>query len=551
MISPDEISDPGLADYAGVLRRRKATILLCTVLVVGAAIGASWLQKAVYAARAKVLLQPRSTDALFNPSTGQRNDPARAVDTEIQVVKSEPVRAAVRAKLGVTPGISASSVGQTDVIQLVAESRRPAEAARVANAYANAYIDFRRKQAVDDLLAASQEIQAKVGGLQQQIDDLDGQVDRALPNAQAALRQDLAPQKEALVKQQAAFKERLDQVQVDAALTTGRAQLVASAATPRAPVRPKPVRSGVLGLIAGLALGIVLAFVAERLDDSAKTKHDVEQATGGLPVVGIIPTEPGWKRKGDARVVSLTEPRSAAAEAYRTVRTSIQFLGVERPIRSLQVTSPNAEEAKTTTVANLGVVLSSAGQRVLIVCCDLRRPRVHEFFGLDNSVGLTSVLVGRTPVSGAVQAVPGQRRLSLLASGPLPPNPAELLASARTGDVLAALESQFDVLLVDSPPVLPVTDALVVSRRVDATLLACFGRATTRKDIRRAVELLAQVDAPLVGAILSGASVESTYGYAYSYAAAASPLDEADASDGSDGHKNERDDARRAAELAL
>jgi capsular exopolysaccharide synthesis family protein len=154
---------------------------------------------------------------------------------------------------------------------------------------------------------------------------------------------------------------------------------------------------------------------------------------------------------------------------------------------------------------------------VIIVCCDLRRPRIHEFFGLDNDTGFTSVLLGKVPVSAALQKVPGQARLFVMASGPLPPNPSELLSSKRTIEVLTSLQAEADIVLIDSPPVLPVTDALVISGRVDATILVCVSGATTRKDAARAVELLDQVDAPLVGTVLNGVSAANTYGYGGQY----------------------------------
>ncbi|MCA1844272.1 MAG: CpsD/CapB family tyrosine-protein kinase, partial [Actinobacteria bacterium] len=163
------------------------------------------------------------------------------------------------------------------------------------------------------------------------------------------------------------------------------------------------------------------------------------------------------------------------------------------------------------------VALSSAGDRVVLVCCDLRRPRIHEFFGLSNKAGFTSVLLGELPLPVAIQAVPGHDRLTLLASGPLPPNPSELLSSRRTAEVLAALQDHADFVLIDSTPVLPVTDALVLSGRVDATLLVCAAEHTTGKDFARAVELLRQVDAPLVGTVFNGVAQESTYGYANRY----------------------------------
>jgi non-specific protein-tyrosine kinase len=181
------------------------------------------------------------------------------------------------------------------------------------------------------------------------------------------------------------------------------------------------------------------------------------------------------------------------------------------------VTSPSAAEGKTTTLANLSVALAQAGQRVVVSCCDLRRPRIHDFFGLDNAVGLTSVLLGELPISAALQPVPGVKNLWVLASGPLPPNPSELLSSSRTAEVMATLHGHADVVLVDSPPVLPVTDAVVLSSRVDAVLLIATVGVTTGKALRRALEMLNQVDAPVIGTVLNGTTGDGSYGYGYQY----------------------------------
>ena len=239
--------------------------------------------------------------------------------------------------------------------------------------------------------------------------------------------------------------------------------------------------------------------------------------------LAMIPSVGGWKAKDEAKVVSILEPSSVAAEAYRTLRTSIQFLGVDRPLRSLHVTSANAEEGKTTTLANLGVALARAGARVVIVCSDLRRPRIHEMFGLTNKVGFTSVLLGEVSLAQALQKVPGVERLYLLASGPFPPNPSELLQSRRAAEVFEHLKSDGNFLLIDSPPILPVTDGLVLAKRVDGTVMVCAASRTGRKEFARAVEMLQQVDAPVIGAVLNGVTEESGYGYKYRYYAPDQP----------------------------
>ncbi|MDQ2826588.1 MAG: polysaccharide biosynthesis tyrosine autokinase [Actinomycetota bacterium] len=486
-----------LRDYLRVLKRRKVPIILVTFFVVVIALAASYVQTPIYSATAQVLLQARNTAFLFDPSGGIRADPARAVLDEILVIQSEPVRTMVRTQIGSAPPVSAGPVGQTNAINVSAESTDPSAAAKVANAYVNAYIEYRRKQVIDDTLAASQQIQTKIGDLQKQIDT-------AAP-----------AQKESLVSAQALFKQKLDELQVGSAIQAGGAQLVTSASAPATPVRPTPKKNGIIALIGGLLLGVGVAFLLDYLDDSVKNKEDLASATSGLPVIGLIPVVSDWREQTEAQVVSLSAPKSPPAEAYRTLRTALQFLALEHPMKTLQITSAGPQEGKSTTLANLAVALARAGQRVVVVCCDLRRPRIHEFFELDNSAGFTSVLLGKVSLTGALQAVPGQPRISLLASGPLPPNPSELLSSRRTVEVLALLQAEFDIVLIDSPPVLPVTDALVISGLVDATLVVSVAGGTTRKEAARTVELLRQVEAPLVGSVLNGARSDGSYGYGY------------------------------------
>ncbi|HEX8769479.1 MAG TPA: polysaccharide biosynthesis tyrosine autokinase, partial [Acidimicrobiales bacterium] len=487
-----------LRDDLRILRKRKGTVILTVALLVGVTLAVSYLQTPVYAATTEVLLQSRPTESLFESNTGQAVDPARAVQTQIRVFLSQPVKDAVKQQLGVTPDVSVSGVADTDVLQVTAESTVPKRAAIVADAYANAYIEFRRTQAVNDILAASKQIQA-------QIDDIQKQIDGAADG-----------RKDILVSQQAVFRQKLDQLQVDQAIKSGGAQLVTPATVPTSPVRPQPVRNGIIALVLGLVLGVGLVFLLEYLDDSVKGKDDLERAAGGLPVLGVIPLVE-WKDKELPQVVSLSDPRSPASEAYRTLRTSIQFMALERPLRTMQITSPSAEEGKSTTIANLAVAIARAGQRVVILDGDLRRPRMHEFFGLDKSIGFTSVLLGKVPLSAALQPVPNQSRLSILASGPPPPNPSELLSSVRTVEVLTSLQAEADIVLIDTPPLLPVTDALVVSGRVDATLVVCVAGSTTRKEAARAIELLRQVDAPIVGTVLNGVTADDAYDYGYSY----------------------------------
>ena len=511
-----------LRDYLRILSRRKMVVIFTVLVVVGVSLLTSFLQEPIYQGTARLLLQARASESPFDPSTGQRFDPDRALATEIEVLKSQLVQEEVRRQIGSAPRVTASPLGRTDVVTVRAESTDPKRAAEVANAYATAYINLKRKQSVDGLLTAGKEIQEKVTSFEKQIDDLDAQVAAAASANQAAVRESLSAQRTALVEQQSLFKQTLDKLTVGANLATGGAQLVGTAIAPTAPIKPTPKRSALLAAVVGLLLGIGLAFLVEYLDDSIKTKEELERVAGLVPVLGLIPSVDKWKTTGEAWLVSRDEPRSLPAEAYRTLRTATQFVAIDRPMGTLQITSPSAGDGKTTTLTNLGVALATAGQRVILVDCDLRRPRLHHFFGLSNETGFTSLLVGDMPISAVLQQAPGIRRLRVLPSGPLPPNPSELLSSERTADVFAALRAEADIVLIDSPPVLPVTDALVLFRQADAAIMVFSARKTTRKQASTALQMAHQVDAPLVGAILNGVSLKkgySNYSYAYYYSA--------------------------------
>ena len=499
-MNPDD-QEVSLREYLRVVQRRKWTVILLTLLTTSVALITSYLQTPVYSASAEMLLRPLASESAVGSGAAviQYRDPLRALQTEIRILQSKPLREAAQEKLGYRATASARPAGATDVILVTGESTDPQRAADIANAYATSYIEFKRKQTVDEFLAAVNQVQNQIDEVQRQID--------AAPE----------PLRATLIQRKALFEGQRDELKLDASLRSGGVQPMSEADVPVAPVRPKPVRSGVIGFMLGGLLGVGVAFLREFLDDTIKEKDDLEKVAPSQPVLGLIPAVPAWKSKDEVQLVSLSQPSSPVAEAYRTLRTSVQFLGMDRPVQVVQLTSPSASEGKTTTLANLAVAMARAGRRVVVVCCDLRRPRVHEFFGLSNSVGFTSVLLGEAGLSQALQKVPDVDRLFVLASGPLPPNPSELLSSRRAVEVLDALRADGNLLLLDSPPILPVTDALILSRQADATLLVALAGASTKKDAARAVEMLQQVEAPLAGVILNGVSAESSYGYSYGY----------------------------------
>lgn len=214
---------------------------------------------------------------------------------------------------------------------------------------------------------------------------------------------------------------------------------------------------------------------------------------------------------GTSPLISLRDPRAPASEAYRTLRTNIQFSSLDRPLHTLLVTSTAPDEGKSTTLANLAVTMAQAEQRVILVDCDLRRPTLHTLFGLSNDVGLTSMILSQEDAPPLQETgVPG---LSLLASGPLPPRPADILGSRRMEAVIARLRAEADIVLFDTPPVVAVTDAAVLATKVDGVLLVFLAGKTSRDRARRARQMLEKVKANIVGVVLNNAEVEQGYGY--------------------------------------
>ena len=488
---------PAASRYLEGIWRRKVAILLAVMLVVGIVMVVASSRAAVYEAKAEVLIQRGGVEGALGAETGPRADPARLVETEIRILGSSAVRAAAGTTLGgQPPPVSATPAGKADVVEVIAESGIATEAAEIANAYADAYVKLRGEQTAEEMKAAIVETQVRIDELQRQID------------SQPASR-------DALVQQQAGLRQQVDRLQVYQAVKNGAAEVVVPASVPTDPISPKPGRAGVLAAIVALVLSLGVAVVLEHFDDSVRSKDDLEQSLG-VPVLGSIPVVGGWASGPRPPVVSLATPRSPATEAYRSLRTALQF-APDQGASTIEVTSPVAGDGKTTTLANLGVAFARAGHQVALVCCDLRRPSLHEFFGVTNDVGFTSVVLGKVPLTAALQEVSGQDRLYVLASGPLPPNPSELLASRRAREVLGSLRLEADIVLIDSPPVLGVSDALVVAGLADVTLLVCAAGRTSAAEAAQALEALNQVEASVVGVVLNGDGSESDHGARYGY----------------------------------
>ncbi|SNQ49005.1 putative tyrosine-protein kinase [Frankia canadensis] len=272
---------------------------------------------------------------------------------------------------------------------------------------------------------------------------------------------------------------------------------------PTSPVAPQPTRNMALGLLLGLILGITAAIVRFRLDTSISGQDDARDVTD-LPNLAMINYDTESVRRP---LITNARPHSARAEAFRQLRTNLQFVDVDAGPRSILVSSSVPGEGKTTTVCNLAISLAQGGHRVCLIEGDLRRPSFSGYLGVESAAGLTSVLIGAADLDDVLQpwgeGRVGAGKIEVLASGPVPPNPSELLGSQNMADLIDLLHTRFDFVLLDAPPLLPVTDAAVLATRADGVLLVARVGRTRREQLRRATETLRAVDARMVGTVLN------------------------------------------------
>ena len=291
-------------------------------------------------------------------------------------------------------------------------------------------------------------------------------------------------------------------------------EIVEEARVPSYPIGPNWSRQVLLAAAVGGLLAVGAAFLLEYLDDTLRSPDDLAKATD-LTTLGVIARIAG--SNPSQMLVTAHYPKSPISEAYRAMRTNLQFTSLDRTVRSLVVTSPSPGEGKSTTLANLGVVFAQAGSSVILVDSDLRRPALHKIWQMPNREGLTTVLLeGDIALQRCLKetAIPNLR---VLTSGPLPPNPSELLGSQRMHRILELLLEEADVVLFDSPPTLPVTDATVLGKQVDGVLLIADAAKTRREQARKAAEGLRQVGVTMLGAALNRTTARDSGDYYHYY----------------------------------
>ena len=283
--------------------------------------------------------------------------------------------------------------------------------------------------------------------------------------------------------------------------------------TPDSPVSPRPLRNILLGGVLGLLLGLAAALVRETLDKTVKTQDDVKAVTD-TPILGSIAYDPDAAKRP---LIVEVDPRSPRAEAFRVLRTNLTFIDAADHPQSIVVTSSVASEGKSTVTMNLALTMAQAGVRVCLIEADLRRPKVLEYMGMDGSVGLTDALIGQAHIHDLLQQY-GNTNLWVIGSGPIPPNPSELLGSAQMRNTLAELLTHFDQVIIDAPPTLPVTDAAVLSTIVDGAIVVAGSGFVEREQLAHTLGAIESVNGRVLGLVLNRVPKETSGQYSrYEY----------------------------------
>jgi tyrosine-protein kinase len=502
----------------GQIVRSWIWLLVASLLLAG---GAAYLVSSalpkVYEATA-TLLVGQSNNA-GSPNYNDLLASQRISQTYANLATTGPILTQVIADAGldVTPtdfarNVTAEAARDSTLVTVTVQDGDPQQAADLANAIATQMI-----AASDTVYGKSGQVQEFVAGqieaAQNQITETQTEIDRlaGLPSRSAAEDQQL----EALQGRVATLRQSYAALMDLSGSAANAITVVDPATPPEAPSSPRVLLNTILAAMVGVLLAVAIVYTLEYLDDTVKTSEDVEMVTG-LPTLGAIIKIKGGKASSEMyRLVTLLYPRGPAAEAYRTLRSNLEFAAVAQPVRTLLVTSSIPGEGKTTTASNLAVVFAQAGRKVILLDADLRKPGVHKFFNVPNERGLSTLLRHDTVALEDVAQETEQENLAIVTTGPLPPNPAELLASQRMQAVLERLKGVADLVILDSPPLQAVTDAALLASITDGTLLIIDSGRTRRTASAHGRESLAKADARVLGAALNRISTRAGGDYIY------------------------------------
>jgi succinoglycan biosynthesis transport protein ExoP len=495
-----------LGAYLAILSRRKWVIAVtATVTVIIVVIG-TLMATPGYEASTTLRV---ATVASGSSNYADLMYAERLMNTQVSIATSGPVLKELVQRLGVdkVPQIAVKIIPNTELIQITVSDRDPILTSKAANALAEILVAKGKELYVGGGKPATEILSEQLAQAEEELNEARKDYESLIVQSPQDSERATATSQSIALKEES-YGELLDQYEqarVREAMQASVLSVIEPAVPPLAPSKPRKALNIALGAIVGLVGGVGLAFVFENLDTTLYTTEQIEAVTE-LSTLGQIPVARGRRR------ITLFNGNSPQAEAFRRLRAHIFALDHGEPPQTLLVTSAQPGEGKSTVVANLALTIAQSDRRVIVVDADLRRPTLHKIFGMTNEIGLSSVLRQEATLDQAVQdsKTPG---VHLLASGPLPPNPTELLGSPQMATLIRQLAGQFDLILLDTPAFLAVTDATVLASVVDGVILVVGRGQSQRKVVQAARRQLADIKASLVGAVVNRAARDSSYDY--------------------------------------
>ncbi len=532
-----------IKDYFGVIKRRKVLIILFFILVTGIVTAVSFLMSPVYRATVTILIDVESPNVLT--TTGMVSLESQDYysykeyyQSQKEILTSRSILKKVFDEFGLgsskdyadvkdpikkfSKRIKAEPIRDTRLLELHAEDENPVLAADIANRIAEIFVRrnlyyISRDELINLLKNEYLKLETKL-------------------SEYSKIYKKKHPKMIRLYEEMKEMSEKIDQVKKSSfnmdviddsaeveiyaleGLKANNISIQDPAEPPKTPVRPKKKINVAVAVIIGLFGGIGLAFFTEYLDDTVKDLEDMKELSE-WPLLGTIPKIDKSKTMTEFEKDLLThiKPKDPTSEAYRAIRTSILFSATEEhPIRNFLVTSPGAQEGKTTTLCNLAATIAQTGKKVLMVDADMRKPRLHEVFKQKNNKGLSDYLSAQCSLDDVIKST-NVNNLSYIAGGPYPPNPSELLSSHKISEFMKQTAKQFDYILFDTPPVAVVTDAIVLSRFTDGIIMVIESGKTSRRVLPRVLEMVDAAKVKVIGTIINKISLKHNAYYHYYY----------------------------------
>lgn len=505
--TPPATAALSLQTYLRVTKRHRLLILGVGLLTAVLASLPAVLSDARYESTAQVRVTTLFEEGVFSTdadAVGDATTQLLALINEIENIRTSTMRTKVENRFpGVVPDFDGPEVTQegfSEIVNITISAAEPTIASDVANMYAEVFVEDRRNRSVEALNQKIDELREQSGQASAELETVTARLadTTTSPSENTALR----VREATLVTQINDYNTRADEFEVEAALRGRGTELVTAAALELDPIKPSAAEYGAIGLVIGLLLGLAVAVLRDTIQDRIGGEDDLSAVRPDVPVLASVPqTE---LRPG-------RPPASfAAREAYRFLRTGLRVYGLNSRLRSVLVTSAVGGEGKTTTACNLARAMAATGDRVVLVDCDLRRPAVHREFGLSNDVGLSSTVVGDATLESVTHFV--NENLAVIPAGPQIPNPTEVLGSEQLALLLRAIVDQADFTIVDSPPVLPVADALVAGQHIDGVIVVTRIGTLRRRSLRDALRRLDDAGVTVVGLVANASAANPTYG---------------------------------------